>query len=63
LRIENPEVWNHEGDRIVDLGGADLVCGFEKGRSEPSVPTVPSRSGDRWSRSIAGIGGARTLKS
>jgi hypothetical protein len=47
----------------VDLGGTDLVCGFEKGRSEPSVQTVPSILGDRWSRSIAGIGGARTLKS
>jgi hypothetical protein len=38
----------------VDLGGADLVHGFEKGRSEPSVQTVPSRSGDRRSHSIAG---------
>jgi hypothetical protein len=40
-----------------------MVRGFEKGRSEPLVQTVPSRSGDRWSRNIAGIGGARTLKS
>jgi hypothetical protein len=26
----------------IDLGGKDLVCGFEKGRTEPSVSTVPS---------------------
>jgi hypothetical protein len=52
LRIENPEVGITKEITSVDLGGEDLVCGFEKGRSEPSVLTVPSRSGDRWSRSI-----------
>jgi hypothetical protein len=47
----------------VDLGGADLVHVFEKGRSESSVQIVLSISGDRWSHSIAGIGGVGTLKS
>jgi hypothetical protein len=31
---------------FVDLGGVDLVRGFEKSRSEPSIQTVPSRLGD-----------------
>jgi hypothetical protein len=46
----------------IDLGGADLVHGFKKERSEPSNPTVPSRSGDHHSRRIFGIEGVRALK-
>jgi hypothetical protein len=41
----------------VDLGRADLVYGFEKGRSGLSVQTVLLRSGDQRSHNIAGIGG------
>jgi hypothetical protein len=44
LRFQNPEVWNVKEITSVDLGGADLVCRFGKGRSEPSVQTVSSRS-------------------
>jgi hypothetical protein len=57
LRIENTEVGIMKEITSIDLGGEDLVRGFEKGRSELSVPTVPSRLGDRRSHSIAGIGG------
>jgi hypothetical protein len=46
----------------VDVGGEDMVRGFQKGRYEPSVQIVPSRSRDQQSRSIAGIGGVQTLK-
>jgi hypothetical protein len=53
LRFKKSEVQNHEGYHI---------CLFRKGRYQPSVQTIPSSVGDRWSRSIVGIGGARTLK-
>jgi hypothetical protein len=46
----------------LDLGGAYLVRGFEKGIFEPLVLTVPSILVDPWSRSIVGIRGLQTLK-
>jgi hypothetical protein len=40
----------------IDREGEDLVCRCERRRSEPSVQTRSSRSRDRRSCSISGIG-------
>jgi hypothetical protein len=59
-KVRSPELRRRS--QSIDLRGTDLVRRFERHRSEPSVQTVPSRSGDRRSRNIAGTGSARTLK-
>jgi hypothetical protein len=55
LRFEKSEVQITKEITSVDLGGADLVRGFEKERSEPSVQAVPSRSGDRRPVALQGL--------
>jgi hypothetical protein len=37
LRFQNPEVQNHEEITSIDSGGADIVHGVGRYRSEPSV--------------------------